>query len=66
MGGIGPERLANWMAAHGLTQARAAETIGVSRPLLNDDLAGRKPIPKTVWLACLGWAAERRRGSEAA
>ncbi|APW47929.1 DUF2442 domain-containing protein [Rhodoferax antarcticus] len=54
-GGIGPERVLNWMARHNLTQERAAQAIGVSRRMLNYYLCGAKPIPKTVWLACLGW-----------
>jgi len=54
-GGIGPERILNWMARHSLTQDRAAQAIGVSRRMLNYYLSGAKPIPKTVWLACLGW-----------
>ena len=64
--GIGHERLANWMAEHGLTQERAADAIGVSRRMLNYYLAGSRPIPKTVWLACLGWAAQRKDGLVAA
>lgn len=54
-GGIGNERLINWMHKHSLTQAHAAEAIGVSRRMLNYYLSGAKVIPKTVWLACLGW-----------
>ncbi len=54
-GGIGTERLVNWMHKHGLTQERAADAIGVSRRMLNYYLSGAKAIPKTVWLACLGW-----------
>jgi len=54
-GGIGNERLVNWMHKHDLTQERAAEAIGVSRRMLNYYLSGAKAIPKTVWLACLGW-----------
>ncbi|MBV5298113.1 MAG: helix-turn-helix transcriptional regulator [Rhodoferax sp.] len=54
-GGIGHERLINWMHKHGLTQERAAQAIGVSRRMLNYYLSGAKVIPKTVWLACLGW-----------
>ena len=54
-GGIGPERVLNWMARNHLTQDRAASAIGVSRRMLNYYLSGAKPIPKTVWLACLGW-----------
>lgn len=53
-GGIGPERLLNWMDRHQLTQARAAEALGLSRRMLNYYLSGAKPIPKIVWLACLG------------
>ena len=54
-GGIGNERLVNWIHKHGLTQERAAKGIGVSRRMLNYYLSGAKVIPKTVWLACLGW-----------
>ena len=54
-GGIGPERILNWMDRHSMTQARASHAIGVSRRMLNYYLSGAKPIPKTVWLACLGW-----------
>lgn len=58
-GGIGHERLLNWMADHSLTQALAAEAIGISRRMLNYYLSGTKPIPKTVWLACLGWELQQ-------
>ena len=60
-GGIGHERLVIWMHEAGLTQERAADAIGVSRRMLNYYLRGAKPIPKTVWLACLGWKAQQRR-----
>lgn len=61
-GGIGHERLWSWMARHGLTQERAAAAIGISRRMLNYYLSGAKPIPLTVWLACLGW--ESQQGKE--
>jgi len=54
-GGIGHERLINWMHKNNLTQERASKAIGVSRRMLNYYLSGAKLIPKTVWLACLGW-----------
>ncbi len=60
-GGIGHERLVTWLHDNGLTQAQAAAAIGISRRMLNYYLSGAKPIPKTVWLACLGWCAEQRR-----
>ena len=53
-GGVGHERIVNWMHKHSLTQERAADAIGVSRRMLNYYLSGAKAIPKTVWLACLG------------
>lgn len=57
-GGIGHERLWEWMHRNSLTQERASETIGISRRMLNYYLSGGKPIPKTVWLACLGAETE--------
>ena len=41
------------MQAHQLTQQAAADAIGISRRMLNYYLSAEKPIPKTVWLACL-------------
>ena len=38
-----------------LKKARAAHATGALRRMLNQYLSGAKPIPKTVWLACLGW-----------
>lgn len=58
-GGIGHERLWNWMDRNALTQERAAAAIGISRRMLNYYLSGAKPIPLTVWLACLGWESQR-------
>lgn len=60
-GGIGHERLLNWMHDNSLTQQAAAQAIGVSRRMLNYYLSGTKPIPKTVWLACIGWEVEQGR-----
>lgn len=58
-GGIGHERLVEWVYRHRLTQAQAADAIGISRRMLNYYLSGAKPIPKTVWLACLGWESQQ-------
>lgn len=60
-GGIGHERLITWVREHGLTQTQAADAIGISRRMLNYYLSGTKPIPKTVWLACLGWVYDQQR-----
>lgn len=60
-GGIGHERIVEWMYRNNLTQERAAEAIGISRRMLNYYLAAEKPIPKTVWLACLGWETSQTK-----
>jgi hypothetical protein len=57
-GGIGHERLIHWLHDNQLTQEQGAQAIGVSRRMLCYYLRGTKPIPKTVWLACIGWAAQ--------
>lgn len=62
-GGIGHERLWDWMARNGLTQERAAAGIGISRRMLNYYLSGAKPIPLTVWLACVGWEAQQPKAA---
>lgn len=64
-GSIGHERILNWMADNGLTQERAAEAIGISRRMLNYYLSAEKPIPQTVWLACVGWASLKKKRTHA-
>jgi hypothetical protein len=60
-GGIGHERIVTWLHRNGLTQKQGADAIGVSRRMLAYYLSGEKPIPKTVWLACLGWQLQSRK-----
>lgn len=59
-GAIDHERVFEWMHRNHLTQERAAEAIGITRRMLNYYLSGARPIPKTVWLACVGWESEQR------
>jgi predicted XRE-type DNA-binding protein len=65
-GGIGHERLWNWMHTNNLTQERAAAAIGISRRMLNYYLSGEKAIPLTVWLACVGWQHQQNEKLAAA
>ncbi len=64
-GGIGHERMIEWMLGNNLTQERAAEAIGISRRMLNYYLSAEKPIPKTVWLACIGWELSQKKSAHA-
>jgi hypothetical protein len=58
-GGIGHERIWNWLHETGLTLEQAAEALGISRRMLIYYRNGEKPIPRAIWLACLGWQAVR-------
>jgi len=61
-GGIGHERIWNWLHETGLTLEQAAEALGISRRMLIYYRDGEKPIPRSIWLACLGWEAVRPQG----
>lgn len=61
-GGIGHERIWTWLHETGLTLEHAAEALGISRRMLIYYRDGEKPIPRSIWLACLGWDAVRPKG----
>ena len=61
-GGIGHERILAWLHETGLTLEQAAEALGISRRMLIYYRDGEKPIPRSIWLACLGWEAVRPKG----
>ncbi len=61
-GGIGHERIWTWLHDTDLTLDQAAEALGISRRMLIYYRDGEKPIPRTVWLACLGWEAVCPKG----
>jgi len=63
-GGIGHERIWNWLHETGLTLDQAAEALGISRRMLIYYRDGEKPIPRALWLACLGWKAVRPKGRD--
>jgi hypothetical protein len=50
----GPERLAAWMAKHGLSLNGAADALGLSRRMIAYYRTGSRPIPRVVALACEG------------
>jgi hypothetical protein len=63
-GGIGHERIWTWLHETGLTLEQAAEELGISRRMLIYYRDGEKSIPRTIWLACLGWQAIRPQGRD--
>ena len=63
-GGIGHERLWNWLYDTGLSLEQAAQALGLSPRTLRAYRDGVRPIPRAVWLACLGWQAVRPDGRD--
>lgn len=61
-GGIGHERIWTWLHESGLSLAQAAQALGISRRMLVYYRDGEKPIPRAIWLACLGWQAVQPKG----
>lgn len=61
-GGIGHERIWNWMHTNNLTLDGAVEVLGISRRMLAYYRNGEKPIPKHIWLACIGWETLHKHG----
>lgn len=64
-GGIGHERIWNWMHENNLTLDGAAEVLGISRRMLAYYRNGEKPIPLHIWLACVGWETLHKHGEAA-
>ncbi|MDS1141152.1 DUF2442 domain-containing protein [Pusillimonas sp. SM2304] len=61
-GGIGHERIWNWLHDNQLSLDEGAKALGISRRMLIYYRNGEKPIPRAIWLACLGWEAVRPEG----
>lgn len=48
-----------WRLRHGLSLAKAADALGLSRRMIAYYSNGEKPIPKSILLACKGWEVGR-------
>lgn len=62
-GGISHERIWEWMYRNNLTLDTAAEALGISRRMVAYYRSGQKPIPKHIWLACIGWETEKSKAA---
>ena len=60
-GGFSHERIWNWMHRNGLSLDSAAEALGISRRMLAYYRSGQKPVPRHIWLACVGWESEQQK-----
>ena len=58
-GHVSHEMFDRWLHRNQLSLQSAAEVLGISRRRVGDYRTARRPIPRTIWLACLGWEATR-------
>ena len=58
-GAVSHEMLDDWMRRNGLSLTTAAQALGMSRRMISYYRTAEKPIPRAVWLACLGWEASQ-------
>lgn len=56
-GEVSHEMFGGWMARNGLSLSGAAEALGISRRMVSYYRTAHKAIPRSIWLACLGWEA---------
>lgn len=59
MGEASHEMFFGWMYRNNLTLDAAAQALGMSRRMVAYYRTGRKPIPRHIWLACIGWESLR-------
>jgi hypothetical protein len=50
-----------WMHRNGLSLTTAAAALGISRRMVSYYRTAQKPIPRAIWLACLGYEVVRPR-----
>ena len=48
-----------WQDVHRLSLTQAAEAIGLTRRTISQYRTGKRPVPRTVSLACKGWEVEQ-------
>ena len=58
-GQVSHEMLGEWMCRNNLSLTTAAEALGISRRMVSYYRTAHKAIPRSIWLACLGWEATR-------
>jgi hypothetical protein len=54
-GEVSHEMFGAWIARNSLSLSTAAAALGISRRMVSYYRTAAKPIPRAIWLACLGW-----------
>lgn len=63
-GKVSHEMFDTWMRNNKLSLSSAAEALGISRRMVSYYRTAHKAIPRSIWLACLGWEATRPKHRE--
>jgi hypothetical protein len=58
-GEVSHEMFGSWMYRNKLSLSGAAEALGISRRMVSYYRTAHKAIPRSIWLACLGWEVTR-------
>ena len=58
-GEVSHQMFGTWMHRNQLSLTTAADALGISRRMVSYYRTAHKAIPRTIWLACLGWEATR-------
>jgi hypothetical protein len=56
---VSHQMFGTWMHRNSLSLNTAADALGISRRMVSYYRTAQKPIPRSIWLACLGWEALR-------
>jgi hypothetical protein len=56
---VSHQMFGSWMHRNSLSLNTAADALGISRRMVSYYRTAQKPIPRSIWLACLGWEALR-------
>ena len=63
-GEVSHQMFDSWMHRNGLSLTTAAVALGISRRMVSYYRTAEKPIPRSIWLACLGWEATKPVNAE--
>ena len=58
-GEVSHEMFVDWMRRNTLSLSGAADALGMSRRMVSYYRTAHKAIPRSIWLACLGWEVTR-------
>jgi hypothetical protein len=56
---VSHEMFGGWMLRNKLSLSGAADALGISRRMVSYYRTAHKAIPRSIWLACLGWEVTR-------